>query len=81
MVVCPQCRRKIDVSPARGERWVMPDHLNYLKSASCPASGLEFGRHAPDVSLARRMVADADIDWAAMGLVAAAVLAERRNRR
>lgn len=41
MRICPECGRKID-SPPPGESFTMPDHLNYMKTAQCPASGRRF---------------------------------------
>jgi hypothetical protein len=41
MKTCPQCGRKIG-DPTPGVAFTMPDHLNYLKTAQCPASGRRF---------------------------------------
>lgn len=67
MIRCPKCGRKIDaVDP-------IPEHLNYMKTDRCPASGRRYEPVRPPVPT--------DADEVSVLLGIAALLGIRKGRR
>lgn len=47
-ITCSSCHRKIDVI-RQAEGFVIPVHLNYMKTADCEASGKYYGEKYVDL--------------------------------